>query len=167
MALEKLSGSLGPELFNKSSQDKKLVVMSNILTILILMSLIIIINICQFQFSGNGLDAATGGSRDTCKRSEPCGWALYTPGSSPRKIYKYTRNILWVSKVMLSEEGKYNLMFSCSCSGGDVCSLTRDALQQNSFVFYCRPKETSRYRWPAHQLSLIALHYYGMTTEYF
>merc|ERR1712038_986413 len=29
----------------------------------------------------------------TCKESEPCGWALYTPGSSPRKIYKYTRNI--------------------------------------------------------------------------
>lgn len=80
------------------------------------------------KFSGNALDAATGGSRDTCKRSEPCGWALYTPGSSPRKIYKYTRNIF------------------CSCSGGDVCSLTRDALQQNSFVFYCRPKETSRYR---------------------
>merc|ERR1712110_1285076 len=68
------------------------------------------------------------GHSATCKESEPCGWALYTPGSSPRKIYKYTRNIL------------------CSCSGGDVCSLTRDALQQNSFVFYCRPKETSRYR---------------------
>ena len=37
--------------------------------------------------------------------------------------------------------------FSCSCSGGNVCSLTRDALQQNSFVFYCRPKETSKFRF--------------------
>merc|ERR1711913_83048 len=64
----------------------------------------------------------------TCKEAEPCGWALYTPGSSPRKIYKYTKNIF------------------CSCSGGDICSLTRDALQQNSFVFYCRSKESSRYR---------------------
>merc|ERR1712111_94966 len=80
------------------------------------------------KIHGNGLDAAE--SKDTCKNSEPCGWALYTPGSSPRKIYKYTRNIF------------------CSCSGADVCSLTRDALQQNSFVFYCRSKETSRYRFP-------------------
>ena len=39
------------------------------------------------------------------------------------------------------------LIFSCSCSGGNVCSLTRDALQQNSFVFYCRPKETSKFRF--------------------
>merc|ERR1712126_670794 len=83
----------------------------------------------KYKFLKNDLDSSSG-SKDTCKRSEPCGWALYTPGSSPRKIYKYTRNIF------------------CSCSGGDVCSLTRDALQQNSFVFYCRPKETSRYRFP-------------------
>merc|ERR1712110_1263765 len=82
----------------------------------------------KLKFSDNRIDAV--GSTDTCKRSEPCGWALYIPGSSPRKIYKYTRNIF------------------CSCSGGNVCSLTRDALQQNSFVFYCRPKETSKFRFP-------------------
>jgi hypothetical protein len=64
----------------------------------------------------------------SCKEAEPCGWALYAPGSSPRKIYKYTRNIF------------------CGCEGGRVCSLTRDNLQQNSFVFYCRPKETSKFR---------------------
>merc|ERR1712183_82772 len=81
------------------------------------------------KFSDNHIDAV-GSATDTCKRSEPCGWALYIPGSSPRKIYKYTRNIF------------------CSCSGGNVCSLTRDALQQNSFVFYCRPKETSKFRFP-------------------
>ena len=45
------------------------------------------------QFSDNHIDAV-GSATDTCKRSEPCGWALYIPGSSPRKIYKYTRNIL-------------------------------------------------------------------------
>ena len=36
---------------------------------------------------------------------------------------------------------------SCGCEGGRVCSLTRDAIQQHSFVFYCRPKETSKFRW--------------------
>merc|ERR1739838_126316 len=81
----------------------------------------------KLKFSDNDIPDATS---DTCKTSEPCGWALYVPGSSPRKIYKYTRNIF------------------CSCSGGSVCSLTRDALQQNSFVFYCRPKETSKFRFP-------------------
>eukprot|EP00091_Calanus_sinicus_P011155 TRINITY_DN25362_c0_g1_i1.p1 TRINITY_DN25362_c0_g1~~TRINITY_DN25362_c0_g1_i1.p1 ORF type:complete len:169 (-),score=23.99 TRINITY_DN25362_c0_g1_i1:45-527(-) len=82
----------------------------------------------KLKFQDN--DISPGSSSDTCKMSEPCGWALYVPGSSPRKIYKYTRNIF------------------CSCSGGTVCSLTRDALQQNSFVFYCRPKETSKFRFP-------------------
>ena len=67
--------------------------------------IIIIYIYYYFQFSGNALDAATGGSRDTCKRSEPCGWALYTPGSSPRKIYKYTRNILWVPSARLKIRG--------------------------------------------------------------
>merc|ERR1712223_2048939 len=83
----------------------------------------------KLKFTDNRIDAV-GSATDTCKRSEPCGWALYLPGSSPRKIYKYTRNIF------------------CSCSGSNVCSLTRDALQQNSFVFYCRPKETSKFRFP-------------------
>ena len=52
--------------------------------------------VVPFQFAQPGLNSAAGSgdTRDTCKRSEPCGWALYTPGSSPRKIYKYTRNIL-------------------------------------------------------------------------
>ena len=45
-----------------------------------------------FQFQENDISAGT--TSDTCKMSEPCGWALYVPGSSPRKIYKYTRNIL-------------------------------------------------------------------------
>jgi len=83
----------------------------------------------KLRYLRNKIDAS-GGAHDSCKMSEPCGWALYVPGTSPRKIYKYTRNTF------------------CSCSGGNVCSLTRDALQQNSFVFYCRPKETSRYRFP-------------------
>jgi len=83
----------------------------------------------KLRYLRNKIDA-TGGSHDSCKMSEPCGWALYVPGTSPRKIYKYTRNTF------------------CACSGGNVCSLTRDALQQNSFVFYCRPKETSKYRFP-------------------
>merc|ERR1712154_377773 len=62
----------------------------------------------KLKFRDN--DIAPGSSVDTCKMSEPCGWALYVPGSSPRKIYKYTRNTF------------------CSCSGGTVCSLARDAL---------------------------------------
>merc|ERR1712025_229042 len=82
----------------------------------------------KLKFQDN--DISPGTTSDTCKMSEPCGWALYVPGSSPRKIYKYTRNIF------------------CSCSGGSVCSLARDALQQNSFVFYCRPKETSKFSFP-------------------
>merc|ERR1712059_96980 len=52
------------------------------------------------------------GHSATCKETEPCGWALYVPGSSPRRIFKYTRNIF------------------CSCEGGKVCSLARDAIQQ-------------------------------------
>ena len=40
-----------------------------------------------------------------------------------------------------------SLLCSCGCEGGRVCSLTRDAIQQHSFVFYCRPKETSKFRW--------------------
>merc|ERR1711955_76321 len=82
----------------------------------------------KLKFQEN--DISVGTTSDTCKMSEPCGWALYVPGSSPRKIYKYTRNIF------------------CTCSGGSVCSLARDSLQQNSFVFYCRPKETSKFRFP-------------------
>ena len=55
------------------------------------------------QFSDNHIDAV-GSATDTCKRSEPCGWALYIPGSSPRKIYKYTRNILWVDLFIKSHQ---------------------------------------------------------------
>merc|ERR1739842_273683 len=45
----------------------------------------------KLKFQEN--DISVGTTSDTCKMSEPCGWALYVPGSSPRKIYKYTRNI--------------------------------------------------------------------------
>ena len=46
---------------------------------------------------------------------------------------------------------------SCGCEGGRVCSLTRDAIQQHSFVFYCRPKETSKFRWRSFLSNQISL----------
>lgn len=39
-----------------------------------------------------------------------------------------------------------------------MCSLTRDAIQQHSFVFYCRPKETSKFRFFKNLYNQIKLH---------
>ena len=70
------------------------------------------------------------------------------PRLLPQKnIQIHQKYLVSLTGLKLSDNDHFVWICSCSCSGGDVCSLTRDALQQNSFVFYCRPKETSRYRW--------------------
>ena len=70
---------------------------------------------------------------------------LSTCQDPPRERFTNIREIF--CKFPRQESTHFNVFpSSCSCSGENVCSLTRDALQQNSFVFYCRPKETSKFR---------------------